>query len=93
MVLKSLNWLSVVLGTALWCIGIYIYIHNKKILHNDLKSDNIVLDKEEREEISYFPILVDFCKARNMSAVPKKQLTESEKKMYKKDISTLHLKL
>ena len=62
----------------------FIYIHNKKILHNDLKSDNVVLDKEERKEIPYFPILVDFCKASNMSAVPKKQLTESEKKMYKK---------
>ena len=35
---------------------LFIYIHNKKILHNDLKSDNVVLDKEEREEIPYFPI-------------------------------------
>ena len=74
-------------------LGFIYIIHNKKILHDDLKSDNVVLDKEEREEIPYFPILVDFCKARNMSAVPKEQLTESEKKMYKKDISTLHLKL
>ena len=48
---------------------------------NDIKSDNIVLVKQENEEILYSPILVDFGKAKNMSAVQKKQLTENEKKI------------
>lgn len=41
------------------------YIHNKKILNNDIKSDNIVMVKEENKEIIYSPILVDFGKAKS----------------------------
>lgn len=78
--LKTLNWLNAVIQL---CDALR-YIHNKKILHNDIKSDNIVMVKEENKEILYSPILVDFGKAKNMSAVQKKQLTESEKTIYRK---------
>ena len=61
-----------------------LYKNHDKILHKWHKSDNIVLAKQENEEILYSPILVDFGKAKNMSAVQKKQLTENEKKIYKK---------
>ena len=66
--LKTLNWLNAVIQL---CDALR-YIHNKKILHNDIKSDNIVMVKEENKEILYSPILVDFGKAKNMSAVQKK---------------------
>ena len=65
----------------------------RRFCTNDIKSDNIVLIKQENEEILYSPILVNFGKAKNMSAVQKKQLAENEKKIYKKRLSTLHLKL
>ena len=44
--------------------------------------------KQENEEVLYSPILVDFGKAKNMSAVQEKQLTENEKKIPKK---TFHI--
>ena len=65
----------------------------RRFCTNDIKSDNNVLVKQENEEILYSPISVDFGKVKNMSAVQKKQLTENEKKIYQKRLSTLHLKL
>ena len=46
-------------------------IHDKKILHKWHKIWNLVLVKQENEEILYSPILVDSGKAKNMSAVQK----------------------
>lgn len=59
--LKTSNWLNAVVQL---CDALR-YIHNKKILHNDIKSD-IVMVKEENKEILYSPSLVDFGKAKNM---------------------------
>ena len=78
--LKTSNWLI----TVVQLCDALRYIHSKKIWHNDIKSDNIVMVKEENKEILYSPIFVDFGKAKNMSAVQRKQLTEGEKKVYRK---------
>ena len=74
MPMETSHWLNVVIQL---CDALR-YIHNKKNLHNDIKSDNIVIVKEESKELLYSPILVDFGKFR------KKQLTKNEKEMYRK---------
>ena len=50
------SWIQLVLHIA---EGVHA-IHSKKVIHNDLKPDNILLD---RRDGSYFPIIADFGKA------------------------------
>lgn len=78
--IKTSNWLNVVVHLS---DGLR-YIHDKHILHNDIKADNIVMVKEECGDIFYSPILVDFGKAKYMSQVRKKKLTETDKEIYRK---------
>ena len=78
--LKTSNWLN---AEVQLCDALR-YIHNQKILHNDIKSDNIVMVKEENEELLDSPILGDFGKSKHLSELRKKQLTEREKEIYRK---------
>ena len=78
--LKTSNWLNVVVQL----IDGLTYMHDNKVLHNDIKSDNIVLVKEENEDALYSPIIVDFGKAKHLSEVQNKRLTDIEKEIYKK---------
>jgi len=43
------------------------YVHSKGFLHNDIKSNNVML--EERPDTGYFPILIDFGKSKKIQAV------------------------
>lgn len=56
------------------------YLHNKQIIHNDIKNDNVVITCSSKSFFS--PILLDFGKACLISEARKKILTEEEKAKY-----------
>ena len=58
------------------------FIHNRNIIHRDLKSDNIVLTKKE-DTIQY--VLVDFGKSNYVNKVTRYNLTEEQKRQYRQD--------
>lgn len=58
------------------------FIHGKSIVHRDLKSDNVVLNKRG-ETIEC--VLVDFGKSNYLSKVSRYKLTEKEKEQYRQD--------
>ena len=58
------------------------HIHKARVLHNDLKSNNIVLEKREQQ---WNPVVIDFGKARFMSKPkPLMFLSASAQENYKK---------
>ena len=54
------HWLRILRGI----IEALSHVHNKKILHNDLKSNNILLEKRAK---NFNPVIIDFGKARFIS--------------------------
>ena len=56
------------------------FLHNKNILHNDIKSDNIVVD-----ECGPKAVLIDFGKACFIKEAVKYFLSPEEKSRYKKE--------
>ena len=80
-ILTTSNWLNNVIHL---CDALK-HVHEKGILHNDIiKADNIVLVKEENIQMPYSPTLVDFGKSKHMSDVQKKNLSDTEKEIYRK---------
>lgn len=73
------HWLHIVsqLSDAL------LYLHNKNILHNDLKSDNIVIVCVSNG--SFCPVIIDFGKACLVKGGKKKVLSTNEKALYYKE--------
>ena len=61
------------------------YLHTKEILHNDIKSDNIVVVSNSNATTSFSPILIDFGKACMTSEAKKKHLSREEKLRYKRE--------
>ena len=78
--LTTSNWLN----TVIHLCDALKHVHEKGILHNDIKADNIVLVKEENIQMPYSPILVDFGKSKHMADVQKKNLSDTEKEIYRK---------
>lgn len=56
------------------------YIHQKNIVHRDLKTDNIAIYEQEN---SFMPVIVDFGKSEFSSNTIKYNLTEEAKKEYR----------
>lgn len=73
------QWLNILKGI---CKGLS-NVHNGQILHNDLKSNNVVLEKQK--EVQWNPVIIDFGKARFITD-PKTtmSLTASSQESYKR---------
>lgn len=58
-------------------------MHDRHILHNDLKSNNVLLEKQK--ELHWNPVIIDFEKARFITdPKPLMSLTASSQKSYKR---------
>lgn len=77
--ISSDNWKRLMIGAA----SAVEYIHSKGILHNDIKSDNIVIDS--RQTSSFHSVLVDFGKGCFVSDARLYKLTEDQKQIYIKE--------
>ena len=75
--LTSTEWKNIILGI----VDGLRYLHDKEILHNDLKNDNVVVDKSFD---SIQPCIVDFGKACLQQSARLYKLTPFEKETYKK---------
>ena len=62
------------------------FIHSKGVLHNDLKGDNILLERREKH---YNPVVIDFGKSTFIGETPERKMCMSnkEQKEYIKKIS------
>ena len=62
------------------------HVHNNGYLHNDLKANNVVLEK--RGDSQYAPVLIDFGKSRPVTdPKPPKVLSEQQQRDYRKHYS------
>ena len=76
--LEKSEWLGITKGL---CEGLS-HVHTRQILHNDLKSNNVVVEK--RNDM-WNPVIIDFGKARFISdPKPRMALTASSQTSYKK---------
>lgn len=57
------------------------FMHKKGFLHNDLKSDNIVLSQENN---AIHPVIIDFGKCRTITNPKRYSLVAKEQKKYRK---------
>lgn len=73
------NWLHIVTQLS-DCLS---YLQSKKIIHNDIKSDNVVIVCSSRSFFS--PVLIDFGKACFVTDAKKKILSAEEKTRYYKE--------
>lgn len=71
----SLDWLCILGGT----LSAIEYIHSKQILHNDIKGNNIVIEKLAH---GLRPVLIDFGKACYMKDGRKYDLSAEQRKRY-----------
>ena len=69
------NWYNIMCGVA---HGLD-YIHSKKVIHRDLKENNIVLYKQGS---AFKPVVIDFGKSLKIPTTMKYTLTAKEKKLY-----------
>lgn len=65
-------------------VDVLCHLHQKQILHNDIKSDNILMIKNAG---FYSPILIDFGKACLISEAKPKKLTTEQQNRYQKEHS------
>ena len=80
--LINVNWLEIL--NEITC-GLE-HLHQKhKILHNDLKGDNIVLTQTTNVGVSIGAVIIDFGKACDISKGKHYHLSKDEKEQYKID--------
>lgn len=70
------SWLHIIMQL---CDGL-CYLHDKTVIHNDIKNDNIVIVRGSSGFFS--PVLIDFGKACLISEARKKKLSQEEKNRY-----------
>lgn len=58
-------WLKIVGEVA----SAMLHVHKVGFLHNDIKMNNVVLDKIEEKDVEYNPVLIDFGKSLPMSGL------------------------
>ncbi|KAJ7363204.1 hypothetical protein OS493_011485 [Desmophyllum pertusum] len=58
-------WLKIVEEVA----SAMLHVHKVGFLHNDIKMNNVVLDKIEEKDVEYNPVLIDFGKSLPMSGL------------------------
>ena len=73
----QLDWVSIFKETA----EALDFMHKKGFLHNDLKSDNILLSQENN---AIHLVIIEFGKCHNMTNPKRYSLTAEEQKKYKK---------
>lgn len=80
--LKGHNWTQVLLG----CSSALVYLKSRFILHNDIKSDNILIEKLPPQFIEVRAVLIDFnkpclcCEARQYTLSSKERVYYAEHK-------------
>lgn len=75
------NWEQILIG----CVSALCYLQTKNILHNDIKSDNILIEKMAPTFSVIRAVLVDFNKACYLNEAQLYKLSTAEKIKYTKD--------
>lgn len=78
--LSNSQWRQVLLG----CISALVYLKQKNVLHNDIKSDNILIERLPRKFAEVRGVLIDFNKACLSSDARKYTLSDQDKQYYAK---------
>ena len=79
--LSCRNWEQILFG----CISALCYLQKKNILHNDIKSDNILIEKMSPDFLIIRAVLVDFNKACHLNEALLYKLSTTEKIRYTRD--------
>ena len=76
------EWLGILKGVA----KALSHVHEVGFLHNDLKCNNVVLDRQQANKSHYIPVIIDFGKSVPISGARGPRIMSEEKqKQYKTD--------
>ena len=76
--LSKLHWKEILMG----CSSALLYLKEKDILHNDIKSDNILIERLSPQFTEVRAVLIDFNKACRRSDAQRYRLSCKEKEHY-----------
>lgn len=73
----TLEWAHIYTGIA----DAILYVHQKGLIHNDIKGDNVIIAKNSLG--NYHPVLIDFGKCCKLENAKLYSLTKEEQRVYK----------